>query len=377
LFSVSLGPVLAVRRLRVGVDGRAFTSPAAGIRRYTSGLVRALLGLGEPVEVVALGGPDSSAIPAGVGHVAEPPHPPTNVGWTLIGLPRAARRARVDLIHAPAYTGPWWAPVPVVVTVHDVSYELHPQWYPYRRDRLRRFYYRRSARAASHILTVSRFSAGEIAAAYCISPERITVTPLGADEGFEPGEAVDLPAAVVRPYVLHVGDLHERRNLALLVEAVVAARHHFGVAPGLSLVLVGVDLGIGDELRLLAARGGAPDAVVQLGTVSEAQLRSLYRAAAAFVYPSLYEGFGLPLIEAMRSGTPVIASNAASVPEVVGDAGRLLDPLDLPRWTEAIVDVVNNDELRGRMRTAGLRRGAEFTWDRTARLTLEAYRRAA
>jgi glycosyltransferase involved in cell wall biosynthesis len=372
-----LWPLIAVRKLRVGVDGRAFASPAAGIRRYTSGLVRALLALNEPLEVVALGGPDSSDIPAGVGHIAEPPHPATNVGWTLIGLPRAARRARVDLIHAPAYTGPWWAPVPVVVTVHDVSYELHPQWYPYRRDPLRRFYYRRSARAASHILTVSRFSAGEIAAAYRISPDRITVTPLGVDEGFEPGETIDLPAAVVPPYVLHVGDLHERRNLALLVEAVVRARRHFGAASSLSLVLVGVDLGICDGLRLLAARGGVPDAVVHLGTVSETHLRSLYRAAAALVYPSLYEGFGLPLIEAMRSGTPVIASNAASVPEVVGDAGRLLDPLDGPRWTEAIVDVVNNDELRGRMRASGLRRAVEFTWDRTARLTLDAYRRAA
>src|SRR5687767_6918742 len=113
--------------IRIGIDGRAFGSPAAGIRRYVGSLTRALLALREPLEVVALGGRDSSALPPGVGHIAEPTHPPTNLGWTLVGLPRAARRAAVDVIHAPAYTAPLWPPVPVVLTVHDVSYELHPQ----------------------------------------------------------------------------------------------------------------------------------------------------------------------------------------------------------------------------------------------------------
>src|SRR5690606_32402831 len=112
-------------------------------------------------EIVALGG-DGTTIPAGVAHIDEPPHPPTNAGWTLVGVPRAAARASVDVIHAPAYTAPFWAPAPTVVTVHDVSYETHPEWYPYRRDWLRRAFYRRSARAAGHILTVSQFSAGEI-----------------------------------------------------------------------------------------------------------------------------------------------------------------------------------------------------------------------
>ena len=197
------------------------------------GLTRALLTLGEPIELVALGGRDSSAIPRGVGHVAEPPHPPTNLGWTLVGLPRAARRAAVDIIHAPAYTAPWWSPVPVVVTIHDVSYELHPEWYPYRRDWLRRAFYRRSAQGARHILTVSRFSAAEITAAYGIAPERITVTPLGVDEDFAPcgmDTSVELPSTVAAPYLLHVGDLHERRNLAMLVEAVLV-RAAFRGAP--------------------------------------------------------------------------------------------------------------------------------------------------
>jgi alpha-1,3-rhamnosyl/mannosyltransferase len=296
----------------------------------------------------------------------------------LVGLPRAARRAAVDIIHAPAYTAPWWSPVPVVVTVHDVSYELHPQWYPYRRDWLRRSFYRRSAQGARHILTVSRFSAAEISAAYRIAPERITVTPLGVDEGFAHGDPlVELPPPVTAPYLLHVGDLHERRNLAMVVEAVLEARRHFGALPALSLVLVGTDLGVGEGLKLLAMRSGAPDAVVHLSSVAERQLRAIYRGAVALVYPSLYEGFGLPLLEAMMSGTPVIASSAGSIPEVLGDAGLLLDPLDHRAWTQTIVDVVNDEQKRVRMRAAGLNRVTEFTWRRTATLTLDAYRRAA
>jgi glycosyltransferase involved in cell wall biosynthesis len=365
--------------LRIGIDGRAFASPAPGIRRYIRSLTRALLALGEPLEIVALGGRDSSAVPAGARYIAEPPHPPTNLGWTLVGVPRAARRARVDVIHAPAYTAPFWSPAPVVLTVHDVSYERHPQWYPYRRDWARRAFYRRSAYAAAHILTVSRFSATEIAAAYGIPGERMTVTPLGVDQAFGPSDTSlshEFPPGVTPPYVLHVGDLHERRNLPMLVEALLAARRAAAAAP-LSLVLAGMDRGVGSTVCAIAAQADAPDAVVLLGTVTERRLRELYRGAAALAYPSFYEGFGLPLVEAMACGTPVIASRTTSIPEVVGDAGMLLDPADTNAWTTALLQVANDEHLRARMRAAGLRRAAGFTWERTARLTLEAYRRVA
>ena len=365
--------------IRIGIDGRAFASPAAGVRRYVNGLTRALLALGESLEVVALGGRDSSALPPGVGYVAEPPHPPTNLGWTLVGLPRAARRAAVDVIHAPAYTAPFWSPVPVVLTIHDVSYERHPQWYPYRRDWARRAFYRSSAHIASHILTVSRFSATEITAAYRIPAERMTVAPHGVDDTFTPADSDllgELPTGVSQPYLLHVGDLHERRNLTMLVDAVLAARRHASEAfQTLSLVLAGADRGVGDAVLGIAARAGAADAVIRLGPVSEKRLRTLYRGAIALVYPSLYEGFGLPLVEAMTCGTPVIASNTASMPEVLGGAGILVDPTDGRAWASAIIDVVHNERTRSRLRAAGLRRAVEFTWDRTAKITLDAYRR--
>ena len=365
-----------MRSLRVGIDGRAFGSPAAGVRRYVHQLVPALQRLGEALEIVALGG--DATLSHGLAHVAEPPHPPTNLGWTVVGLPAAAGRAGVDLIHAPAYTAPFLSRLPIVVTIHDVSYERHPEWYPYRRDWLRRAFYRWSAKAAAQVLTDSMFSAAEIVAAYGIPADRITVAPLGVC-GFDPldaGMPVDLPAGVTTPFLLHVGDLHERRNLPMLVDALVEARRHFGTAAAVSLVLAGVDRGVGDGLCAMAAEAGMPDAVVRLGIVEDRRLQTLYRAATALVYPSLYEGFGLPVLEAMASGTPVIASQAASIPEVLGDAGILLSPTDASAWTQAIVRVMNDEGLRISMRAAGLARAATFTWDRTARLTWDAYRLA-
>jgi glycosyltransferase involved in cell wall biosynthesis len=267
-----------------------------------------------------------------------------------------------------------------VLTIHDVSYQLHPEWYPYRRDWMRRAFYRRSARAAARILTVSAFSASEICRAYRIDPQRITVTPLGVDPVFSPVDAdatCELPAGVTTPFLLHVGDLHERRNLPMLVDAVFEARRHFGAASALSLVLVGSDRGVGGALCRIAAEAEAPEAVVLLGDVSEDRLRALYRGAAALMYPSFYEGFGLPLVEAMASGTPVVASSAASIPEVVGDAAMLLDPADAPAWADAITRIVNDEGLRRRLRAAGLTRASQFTWRRTAELTLDVYRRTA
>jgi alpha-1,3-rhamnosyl/mannosyltransferase len=363
--------------LRVGIDGRAFGSPAGGVRRYVRGLVQGIAALEEPLDLVALGG-DRQAIPASLDVIPEPLHPPTNLGWMWVGLPLAAARGRVDLIHAPAYTGPLVAGAPVVLTIHDVSYERRPEWNPYRRDRLRRAFYRRSARSAAHILTDSAFSAAEITAAYGIAASRLTVAPLGVDTSFVPLEAgvpCELPSGVRTPFLLHVGDLHERRNVGVVVEALAAARRRFGTVSALSLVLAGVDRGVGDGLLELAGRAGVAEALVRLGAVGEERLRDLYRGAAAVVYPSLYEGFGLPVLEAMASGAPVIAARAASIPEVLGDAGLLVEPLDVGAWTDAIVRVVNDDGQRERMRDAGRRRAAEFTWARTARITVDVYRR--
>jgi glycosyltransferase involved in cell wall biosynthesis len=341
--------------------------------------VPALLALEDAPEVVALGGL-ADAVPPQIPRVAERLHPPTNAGWTLVGLPRAAAEARVDVLHAPAYTAPFWSPAPVVLTIHDISYERNPEWYPYRRDWLRRAFYRWSARTAAHVLTCSGFSASEIAEMYALPGDRVTVVPLGVSGEFSPADAnvpCELPAAVTAPFLLNVGDLHERRNLAVAVEAVLEARRQArrqgGALPALSLVLVGTDRGTGDALSALAAGAGAPEAVVRIGRVEEPVLRALYRGATAFVYPSRYEGFGLPVLEAMASGTPVIAANAASIPELAGDGAILLDPDDAHGWSDAVIRVATDERLRRELGARGRARAALFTWKRTARATMDVY----
>jgi glycosyltransferase involved in cell wall biosynthesis len=354
-------------RLRIGVDGRAFASPAGGVRRYVSELYGALASVAPDVEVVAIGASAQATLPPNVA-----PRPaaslPTNLGWMGASLPLAVRAAHVDVFHAPAYTAPLWGVHPQVVTIHDVSYERKPEWNAYRNDRFRRAFYRRAALAADRIVTDSAFSREEITAAYGIAEETIAVVPLAASSVFSPGpfDASRVPAGVTAPYALHVGDLHMRRNLRTAIEALLALRQTTGAR--LRLVCAGIDRGIGAELR--AAAAADPDALVLTGPVTEDALVQLYRGAALLVYPSMYEGFGLPVLEAMQSGLPVVAARCASVPEVAGDAGILLDPLDVRAWRDAVATVTSDEALGSRLRDAGLARAAQFTWSRTAAGTL-------
>jgi glycosyltransferase involved in cell wall biosynthesis len=363
--------------LRIGFDGHAFTSPAGGVRRYAHELARALAELGGGLEIVAVGVPDSSGLPRGVEARAATGWLPTNFGWSIDGLPRAVRKLAVDLFHAPAYTAPLWGVHPLVLTIHDVSYERHPEWYPYAVDPVRRWFYRRSAQTADVVVTDSEFSRLEVEAAYGISRDRLHVVPLGVGRPFQP-DGHDHPAASQRPglppTILHVGDLHPRRNVGVLLEALalLRARHpDFGTT---ELVLAGTDRGSIAGLAARAKELSMAAAVRFVAAPEDAAVVRLMQQATVFAYPSLYEGFGLPVLEAMACGVPVIASTAASIPEVVGDAGLLVDPRDVRAWSQALASVLTSPERAGDLRKAGLSRAATFTWSRTAAQTLEVYR---
>jgi alpha-1,3-rhamnosyl/mannosyltransferase len=364
--------------LRVGVDGRAFTSPAGGVRRYVSELYSAIARHHPDVEVLAIGASRDAAIPRGVQR-RDAVSFPTNLGWMAASIPLAVRGARLDVYHAPAYTAPLWGVHPQVLTIHDVSYERHPEWNAYRNDPLRRLFYRVSARAADRIVTDSTFSRDEITAVYGIPESRIDVVPLAAAPAFSPGtfDPSALPAGVRRPYALHVGDLHVRRNVCTALAAVLRARREHADTAGLSLVCAGVDRGTGEALTAQAREAADPDALRMLGPVSEAALVNLYRGAALLVYPSRYEGFGLPILEAMQCGTPVAGARAASLPEVIGDAGVLLDARDVEQWTRAIVRIVAEPLARAELSQRSLARAAQYSWERTACATVAAFRAAA
>ncbi len=359
---------------RIGFDGRALASPAAGVRRYAQELFRALALLEPSFSLVAVGTPTGVSVPTGIEVAGAARSLPTNLGWMLTGLPRAARRARLDLFHAPSYTAPVGGPRPLVLTIHDISYERNPEWYPYRRDPVRRAFYRYSARSADRVITDSEFSRREILDVYALRPDSIAVIPLAAAPAFCQGPPLPLPVEWPRQYVLHVGDLHVRRNLPMLARAVAAVRLRKPAWRTLGLVLAGVDRGTGADLQLLSDRSGGPAPLVTFaGATTEPVLLALYRSAAALAYPSRYEGFGLPLLEAMACGTPVIAARTSSIPEVVGDASELLDPDDEEAWIAAIERLLEDVPHRARLRDAGLTRARTFTWQRTAQETARVY----
>lgn len=371
-------------RFRIGVDGRAFGSPAGGVRRYVDEVYRRLAAMPD-VEVIVVGAEPSNDLPPGVARRPAARFP-TNLGWTALSLPLSARGASLDVFHAPAYTAPLWGVHPQAVTIHDVSYERVPEWNAYKDDRARRWFYRRAALAADRVITDSEFSRGEIAAAYGIDRARIDVVALAAAAIFTPApfDPSLVPAGVRQPYVLHVGDLQVRRNLTTALAAVLrlrkAARKAEPVDPiraNVSLVCSGVDRGIGVNLRVQAGAAGDIDALALTGTVTDDVLVNLYRGASALVYPSRYEGFGLPLLEAMQCGVPVVAANAASLPEVVGNAGPLVEPLDVAGWEAALDAILQSPSLATERRAASLARAAEFSWDRTARETLAVLRACA
>jgi glycosyltransferase involved in cell wall biosynthesis len=361
--------------LRIGFDGRALASPAAGMRRYAQELFRALALLDPSLAIVAVGTPAGVSVPVGIEVGAGAKSLPTNFGWMLTGLPRAARRARLDLFHAPSYTAPVGGPRPLVLTIHDISYERNPEWYPYKRDPVRRAFYRYSARSADRVITDSEFSRREILDVYALPPDSVAVVPLAAAPTFREGPPLPLPYGWPTQYILHVGDLHARRNLPMLARAVAAVRSRKSAWSALGLVLAGVDRGTATDLQQVNDRsGGSAPLVTFTGMTTEPQLLALYRSAAALAYPSRYEGFGLPLLEAMACGTPVIAARTSSIPEVVGDASVLLDPDDEGAWIAAIERLLEDGPHRARLRDAGLGRARDFSWRRTAEETARVYR---
>jgi glycosyltransferase involved in cell wall biosynthesis len=297
-----------------------------------------------------------------------------DAGYYPAGLARAARAAGADLIHCPAPAPVRSGGLPLAITVHDLLWLRLPQFF----TAPVRAYHRLSVpavRSAALILTVSHRTREDVIEYLRVAPERVRVAQLGADPRFRP-RPVDRDAlrerfGIERRYVLAVATREPRKNLPALLTAFERLVRR---VEDCELVLVGGRGWRSAELeRTLAAVG---ERVRVCGFVTEDELVSLYCGAACFAFPSFGEGFGLPVLEAMACGTPVVTSDTTSLPEVAGDAGLLIDPHDPEALEDALARILASPELAARMRRDGLARAAQFSWERCARETAAAYQAA-
>ena len=297
-------------------------------------------------------------------------------------LTKELRQRPVDLLHV-QYTAPPFAPCPVVATLHDLSFEHLPATFK-RRSRMQlRLTVRRTARTAAHVITSSDYSRRDIIETYGLEPERVTRTHLAAPPHFAPvREEAELRRVRTKygiegDYILAVGSIQPRKNLVRLINAYADLRRRRATAKLPGLLLVGKEAWLYGETFEAIKRLALQDEVCCTGYVPEGDLPALYSGALCFVYPSYFEGFGLPPLEAMQCGAPVIAGNRTSLPEVVGDAGLLVDPFSDSALGAALARLIDDSELRSVLRAKGLERARLFDWRETARQTLEIYRRAA
>ena len=290
-------------------------------------------------------------------------------------LPKLARRHGIDLLHSPGTSAPRRPGVVSVVTILDVIYARHPEAHTLPMRLGMRMIAPLAARGADRVITISHAAASEIAEELGVPPERIDVTHLG---GRPIGPATPERELRARlglregPLILSVSARRPHKNLTRLIEAFASV----AVDPAPLLVLPGYETPFEDDLRRRAEELGVAERVRLLGWVSDEDLEGLYAGAACFAFPSLAEGFGLPVLEAMQRGLPVACSTAGPLREVAGDAALYFDPLDVGAITAALSDLLGNARLREELTSAGPRRAESFTWERTARETVESYERA-
>jgi glycosyltransferase involved in cell wall biosynthesis len=294
-----------------------------------------------------------------------------------LDLPMKLRYDKPDLLHV-QYTGPLACSIPLVVSIHDVSYLEHPQYFTRFRSTQLRLTVKRTAEAAARILTPSEFSRRAILRHYKLDERKVVVVPNAVSSSFRPVERESAAAIVEEkfgirgPFILTVGDLQPRKNhLGLLHAFEETLRQHPHLAH--RLVFVGKETWYSKELHRAVMRSSVAGRVDFTGFVEDPDLLHFYGACDLFVFPSFYEGFGLPILEAMACGRAVACSNSTAMPEVANAAGILFDPYSVSEMTRAISDVLLDDEMRVRLERLGTNRAASFTWERAAQRTLDVY----
>jgi glycosyltransferase involved in cell wall biosynthesis len=357
--------------IRVAYDLTPVLLSPAGVGRYARDLLEALERR-DDVEIARVAA--SSRRPSGlVGRIA------LGLARELVYYPRAlGRRARglgASLVHCPAPAGPRASGLPVVLTIHDVLAWRSPELFTRANALQHRLVVRPALQRAARIVTGSDFTRRELMDLFDVPDERIAVTPWGLHARFKPTEPdpewLEHRFGVTQPYILTVATLEPRKNLGALLRAFEELPEDL---PPHTLVVAGA---VGWKVGgLLAELDQASSQLVYTGYITDAELVRLYGGAACFVYPSLYEGFGFPPLEAMACGTPVVTSDRTSLPEIVGDAGLLVDPTDIDALATAISDVLGSPQRAHDLRRKGLERSRRFTWETCAAQTVQVYHEA-
>ncbi len=373
--------------MKVAIDAHMVGERETGNETYTLNLVRALLALpGEVTDPLSFSlytthpaHLHAQLPPADRGRVRQirPAAAPLRIPF---GMPAATRRDRIDLLHV-TYVAPPLGACPFVVTVHDISYTRYPQFFSPRDRWMLSTLVPLTMRRAARVITVSNHARQEIIDRYGIAPARVAVTYEAAAGQFaevhDPVQLAEVRARYGVPatgrYLLALGNLQPRKNMGRLVEAFARLRSRAEITD-VHLVIAGKALWRESEVYAAVQRVQLTGRVHFVGYVADEDLPALYSGALAFVYPSLYEGFGLPPLEAMACGTPVVCTNVASLPEVVGDAARLITPTDVDDLAQALHAIATDDGLRATLIDQGHRRVAQFSWQRCAEETLAVYR---
>ncbi len=362
--------------MRFSVDAHAIGRHLTGNEVYVKNLLHGFAALDNGSQFIAYISEPGAAreIPERFDCRYVAPNPFLRLGYDLTSR---LRKDRPDLIHV-QYTAPLGCPVPVVVSVHDISFVDHPEFFPLPRVAQLRVTVERTVRRAARVLTPSEFSRREILRTYQVDPEKVKAIPNAVSSEYRP-RSREQARALVRerfgisaPFLLTVGDLQPRKNQAGLIRAFEELVSAYPELPH-HLVIVGKEGWKGAGVRRRAQRSRAAERIHLTGFVSDEDLKWFYAACEIFVFPSFYEGFGLPILEAMASGRAVACSNATAVPEVADACAILFDPASTREMTLAMRDLLIDAELRSRIERLGVQRAASYSWKNTAKRTLEVY----
>ncbi len=371
--------------MKIGVEARTLEGARHGVARYLANLLSEMVELEGPNEYLLY-----SRMPlAPEGLPADPRvtyrviRAKPSILWRHARLPREMKRDGCDLHYSPSYFVPLIKVCPNVVVVHDITFKVHPEWFAKDRRFLFDDIFWRKVAGSEAIITVSEHSKRDVVEILGVAPEKVRVIYEAADPAFRPVEDTALLAGVREKYglaeefILHVGALHTRRNIPRLLQA--AARAEVELDRNLDILFVGSQASFSPivDIPALAREAGLRGRTGQAEYITDGDLLLLYNAASMLAYPSLYEGFGLPALEAMACGTVVACSNVTSLPEVAGEAALYFDPLDVDSISEALVRGLRDTALRAHLREAGIKRAAGFSWKRAAGETLAVFQEVA